>query len=203
MGMREVPSPTSFLNQHALAAAARGPQGPSRTPYAGNPNAYFNRIRDNGFVSHYDARRRGAPTYRPESSASLGNASRAQPQPTAATAAENPVMPLGSFFDAARKFVWPSDSPSTGDLSAKRDASDLAILAVLEETKQQSAASITSVANARQKLLDYGRPALQEIRAQATPPIADGFHRFLLAVYDSLAQAASPPEAASGASPNP
>src|SRR5262245_22487382 len=69
MGMRQVPSPTSFLNQHALTSAARGPQGPSRTPYANNPNAYFNRIRDNGLVSHYDARRRRAPTYRPESTA--------------------------------------------------------------------------------------------------------------------------------------
>ena len=38
----------------------------SHSPYANNPNAYFNRIRDNGFVSHQDARRRRAPTYRQE-----------------------------------------------------------------------------------------------------------------------------------------
>jgi hypothetical protein len=198
--MHQVPSPTGFLNQHALIAAGRGPQGPSRTPYAGNPNAYFNRIRDNGFVPHYDVRRRRAPTYRAESMASLGNTNRVEPQPAAAT---NPVVPLGHFFDAGKRFVWPGDSPSNGDLSAKRDASDQAMLAVLEETKQQTTASIASVVDARQKLLDYGRPALQEIRAQATPPVADGFHRFLLSVYDSLELAATPEETSSGTPANP
>ena len=56
-GMRNVPSPTDFVNQHALTRAAQGMQAPrSHNPYANNPNSYFNRIRDNGLVSHYDAR---------------------------------------------------------------------------------------------------------------------------------------------------
>jgi hypothetical protein len=197
--MGQVPSPTGFLNQHALIAAGRGPQGPSRTPYANNPNAYFNRIRDNGFVSHYDARRRRPPTYRAESLASLGNTDRAETQPAAAP---DPVLPIGHFFDASKKFVWPGDSPIQGDLSAKRDASDQAMMSVFAETKEGRAASIASVADARQKLLDYGRPALKEIRAQATPPVADGFHRFLLSVYDSLEQASSPAETASATPAN-
>jgi hypothetical protein len=198
-GFNNAPSPTNFLNQHALTNAARGMQArPSHSPYRNNPNSYINRVRDNGFVSHYDVRRRQPPAYRPEPTASLGNTGQVQPQAAAATAAPKPVLPLGSFFDAAQKLVWPNDSPINGDLKEKRDISDQASLAVLEETQHQSAASITSVTDARQKLLDYGRPALQEIRAQATPRIADTFHLFLLSLYESLAQAAWPPDAISG-----
>src|SRR5262245_19801797 len=59
LGFYQAPSPTNFLNQHALTRAAGGrPARPSHSPYANNPNAYFNRVRDNGFVSHYDVRRR-------------------------------------------------------------------------------------------------------------------------------------------------
>jgi hypothetical protein len=113
------------------------------------------------------------------------------------------VIPLFSFFDAAQKLVWPSESPITGDLKEKRDISDQASLVVLEETKQHGVASIATVTGARQKLLDYGRPALQEVRASATPRVADTFHLFLLSLYESLAQAASPPESASGPPPRP
>jgi len=55
------------------------------------------------------------------------------------------------------------------------------------------AASLSTVTQARQKLLDYGRPALKEIRQSATPRIADTFHLFLLSLYESLAQAANAP----------
>ena len=48
--------------------------------------------------------------------------------------------------------------------------------------------------DARAKLLDYGRPALQYIRDNATPRIADTFHLFLLSLYESLAQAATVPK---------
>jgi hypothetical protein len=88
-------------------------------------------------------------------------------------------------------------------LRAKRDLSDQASLVVLEEIKQHPAASITTVTEARQRLLDYGRPALQAIRAESTPRIADVFHSFLLSLYESLAQAASPPEAPPGPAPKP
>ena len=69
LGMFGVPesSSTRFLNDHALSrvgsVAARQPR--SHNAYAGNPNSYLNRVRDNGFTSHYDARRRRAPSYQP------------------------------------------------------------------------------------------------------------------------------------------
>src|SRR5690348_9954026 len=70
------PSPsTQMLNQHAInrAGAVAARQQRSHSAYTGNPNAYFNRIRDNGFTSHYDVRRRRAPSYQPERTTSLAS----------------------------------------------------------------------------------------------------------------------------------
>ena len=205
-GLNIVPSPTDFLNQHTLTRAAGGRPGPgSFRPYANSSNAYFNNIRDNGFVNHSDVRRRQPPVYRSERARSLGNTANvpAEAPPSSARPAASPVPPLSSFFDASRTLAWPSESPVAGGLRAKRDLSDQASLVVLEETKQHPVASITTVTEARQRLLDYGRPALQAIRAESTPRIADLFHTFLLALYDSLEQAAWAPEAPPGPAPKP
>ncbi len=83
--------------------------------------------------------------------------------------------------------------PTAGDLKQKREAVEKACHEVLEEGKQNGVASIASVTEARQKLLDYGRPGLQSVKAHETPRVADSFHGFLLMLYDSLAQAANPP----------
>jgi hypothetical protein len=193
LGFNQVSPTTDFLNQRALIQGSVGmQQRPSHNPMAGNPNAYFNQIRDNGFVPRFDVRRRRAPSYRPAPTASPGQAEQVQPQPAPAATAPRPVSPLVSFFDASLRLVWPSDAPIGGDLREKRDVSDQASRAVLEETRRQSVASISSVTEARQKLLNYGQPALREIRAMATPRVAEGFHSFLLSLYDSLADAASP-----------
>jgi hypothetical protein len=182
---------SGYLNDHALVGAARGMQGvPSRTPLAGNPNSFHNRLRDDGFVSHRDVRRRQPPTYRPEPMASLGN--RQVQQPQAPAVPPQPDLPLVSFFDPERRLVWPSESPVSGDLRGLRTISDESSLAVLDDTKHTGTASITLVTIARERLLDYGRPALREIRANATPRIADSFHQFMLSLYESLAQAALP-----------
>lgn len=188
------PSPsTQFLNENANRRMALGRTSTrSHSAYSGNPNAYFNRVRDNGFVSHYDARRRRAPSYGSGRTTPTANRVREEPQP-ASTAA---IVPLANFFDASLRLVWPQESPVDGDLKEKRELSDQAVLAVLKEKKQQGAASITSTAEARQKLIDYGRPALKQLRAVATTPIADSFHGFLLSLYDSLEASASPPETA-------
>jgi len=203
-GFNTVPSPTDFVNQIGLTRAAAGMQGvPTRTPYAGNPNSYINHIRDNGFVSHSDVRRR--PTsYDPRPTASmLAKRGEAGARPAAAAPAPNAIAPLASFFDASLKLVWPSESPTDGALKQKRDLSDQASVAVLQETRGPSLASISSVTHARQKLIDYGQPALKTIRTQATAAIADTFHGFLLSLYDSLAQAAEPPDSIAGTPPKP
>jgi len=197
-----VPSPTNFINDWSLQNAARAGRPPSNNVYANNPNSYVNRLRDNGFVTQYDARGRSPGRRRPAApSRSLGDAparaeapapandAQAQAKPPAA----RPSLPLASFFDAAGRLVWPSDSPVDGGLKTKRDASDQAVTAVRREVDAQGWAPISLAAEARQKLLDYGRPALQEIRETSSPRIAETFHEFLLGLYDSLAAAAIPP----------
>jgi hypothetical protein len=103
---------------------------------------------------------------------------------------------LKDFFDASLRLVWPQESPVEGEFKEKRDISDQASLAVLKQTQAYGSAPITSATEARQKLVNYGKPALQHLRAVATPPIADSFHRFLLSLYDSLEASTWPPEAA-------
>jgi hypothetical protein len=192
------PSPsTQMLNQHALNRAAGGVRSSrSHSAYSGNSNSYVNRIRDNGFVSHYDVQRRRAPSYQSAQSTSTANrvreGTRQAPSPSATAA----IVPLVSFFDASMRLAWPQESPVDGALQEKRDLSDRAALAVLKENQRQGVASITSATEARQKLLDYGRPALRHLRAAATTPIADSFHRFLLSLYDSLEASTWPPEGA-------
>ncbi len=192
-----VPQPGNFLNDRALIHAANPQRGPiSHSPYAGNPNAYFNRVRDNGFVSSYDVGRRIPPSQRVNSPVSVSPGERtANPTPSRAASTPTtprPMVPLPSFFNSARQLVWPSDSPVAGDLKPKRDIADAGCLVVLGEYQAQGRATIGSVTDSRQKLIDYGQPALQEIRTYATPRIADAFHLFLLSLYESLAQAANP-----------
>ncbi len=124
-----------------------------------------------------------------------GYAPRPRPQratPTAATAGRaQPLVPLTSFYNDKGQLVWPGDAPTAGDLKEKREAFEKACRAVLDEVKKNGVASIASVTEARQKLLDYGRPALKYLRTHETPRVADSFHGFLLMLYDSLAQAAN------------
>lgn len=110
-------------------------------------------------------------------------------QPTAPAA---PQLALASFFNEYGKLVWPSDSPVSGDLQGKRDISDQASKSVLDTVKARGAAPLGSVTDARNKLLDYGRPALKIVRDKNTAVISEGFHAFLMALYESLAQAATP-----------
>src|SRR5262249_18107394 len=152
--------------------------------YAGNPNAYYNHIRDNGFVDRYFPDRRD-PAYYGYSSRSRAQ----QTTPTAAFTRVKPIVPLASFYNEKDQLIWPGDAPTDGEFKEKRSAFDKASHAVLEETKKGGVASIASVTEARQKLLEYGRPALQFVKTHETPRVADSFHGFLLSLYDSLAQA--------------
>jgi hypothetical protein len=195
-GFNYVPSPGDFVNQHALSNAARAGRPPSNNVYAGNPNSYLNRIRDNGLVPSYDVSGRGSPAARANSRVSPGEQILAQQvasRPPAPAAAAPPVVPLTSFFNEAKQLVWPGDAPVAGDLQQKRDTSDDSCRVVLREYQAQGRATVGSVTDSRLKLIDYGQPALQMIRQSATPRVADTFHLFLLSLYESLAQAANPP----------
>lgn len=190
-GFRSVPSPTDFLNQHSLKAAARGMQGPTQNrAYGPGSNSFHNHSRDPGFVSTGELSRRRFPVGSRSQVASNTRPARTEPRPAAPASKPAPASPaLASFFDAMLKLAWPSESPTAGELGAKRAVSDQASLAVLQETRQFQSASLSTVTYARQRLLEYGQPALQEIRRTSTAPIADAFHQFMLSLYESLAQA--------------
>ena len=60
-----------------------------------------------------------------------------------------PLIPLASFFDAARRLVWPADAPTHGDFAAKKSASDAKTLELLEELERKGYARISTAADAR------------------------------------------------------
>jgi hypothetical protein len=194
LGFRTVPSPTDFLNQHALVNAQRASGPTSNNVYAGNPNSYINRVRDDNFTPSYNvARRRTSSSAAVSRAPSLGAAAPVAAAAPASAAKPKPAPALASFFDGARHLVWPADAPVDGDLKPKRDVSDQASLAVLDEVVHQGRSTVGSATDARRKLLDYGRPALKEIRETATAGVADSFHSFLLSLYESLRQSAAAP----------
>ena len=199
-GFSQVEKPDTFLYSKALVDAGRDTHIPSRTVYSNNPNSYINHVRDNGFVDRYDVERRDPAYYR-----------YAQPPvqnprmtPTAMTVTQQkPSLPLASFYNAEGHIVWPSDAPIAGELKDKRSEFDQSSQTVLAELKKNGVASIATVSEARQKLLDYGRPGLKYVRTHETPRVADTYHLFLLSLYESLAQAVNPqtPSAATPATP--
>jgi hypothetical protein len=197
-GFNYVPSPGDFVNQHALSNAARAGRPPSNNVYAGNPNAYINNVRDNGFVPSYNVARAGSAANRAVPRVSPGEliVTQATALPPAPA---RPVVPLASFFNRAAELVWPEIAPVEGELKEKRDDSDASSRVVLGEYQAMGRATIGSVTDSRQKLIDYGQPALQLIRTNSTPRAADTFHVFLLSLYESLAQAAKLPEMPSAA----
>lgn len=103
-----------------------------------------------------------------------------------------PVLPLESFFDKYEQLVWPADAPSDGQLAEKRSLASKSSQEVLKEVKTRGFATVGHVTDARNKLIDYGQPALKFLQDHTTPRIADGFHLFLLSMYESLAQAVNP-----------
>jgi hypothetical protein len=188
---------TGMLNSWALQNGAKATMGPVQdNVYANNPNAYINHLHDDGYLDKYDVGTRreieasvgrysdGPP---PSYYRTVSRPAAPAPQPAA------PVVPLSSFFNRYQKLVWPAGSPDFGDLTSKRTTADQACLAVLNDYSLRGLAQVGTVTEARSKLVEYGRPALQYIRDNSTPRVADTFHLFLLSLYESLGQAATIP----------
>ena len=192
--MRNVPSPTDFVNQHALTRAAprhaRRRTGTTRMRTIPTPistafatMAWF-RTTMRAAAGRRHLYARNEPN-RPES------AGRSKPY-CCGRAADPSRGCRWRIFSTPRGSSSGRRIPRLTGLERKARVSDQASLAVLDETLRQSVASLSSVTDARQKLIEYGQPALQDDSAQATPVIADSFHRFMLSLYDALAQAAGP-----------
>src|SRR5271157_4925818 len=72
-GFHYASSPTDYLNQRARLNAARAGAPATQGSIAGNPNAYYNKVRDDGFVPHYDRRFGQPPTERAHHPGSQGD----------------------------------------------------------------------------------------------------------------------------------
>lgn len=175
----------SYINQHSLvtaqAAAANRPQNLTA------PRDAYERAEDSGLNQRYNVTsRRGFEDMSPRPRDSYQ-----APAQTNARAA-GPVVPIASFFDKSGHLAWPEGAPDGADLRPKRDAADQAIRSVLDESNRWGSAPITLANEARTKLIDYGKPALEQVRGRSTARVADTFHLFLLSLYESLAQSTVP-----------
>jgi hypothetical protein len=187
---------TNFVNtwslQNAAAAAANRPQNltaPRHLP----PDI-------SGFMQRYDVATREAIVNRvarnPSREMGIVNPTSPSPRPTPPPEAEpqpTPVVLLANYFDRDRRLVWPIDAPVTAGMGEKRRLADQAILAVLNQYELEGLAQLSTVTDAREKLLDYGRPALDFARNQTSPAVADLFHAFLLTLYANVGLAATVP----------
>ena len=197
---------TQFLNswslQNAASAAANRPQ-PLTAPRF--------QTRDDGFYDRYDLATRESminrvarnPGREMGTADRTGTINRPPSRPSTPAASSTPpaqpsppaTVNLAAFFNKDDQLVWPSVSPITGDFGKKQSTADLATLAVRNEYELRGLAQLSTVTDARQKLLDYGRPALQYVREQSTPALADSFHVFLLSLYGNIGNAATVPKA--------
>ena len=124
-GFNPAPSPTQFINSHALIRAGQ----PSTAP---GPLRINNlRIPPPTGLETVDlarttaSNRGGRPHLRWTDEWNVHVRPRNNPtQPAAPTPTRGRCQagfPIGSFFDASRKLAWPSDSPVADDLQGKRD----------------------------------------------------------------------------------
>ena len=179
----------SRSNIQGAAAYANRPQNltaPARPPH---DVTFFERYDPETLQAMEDrvARRPGIFASRPTRTTPTAVAVATPPKPAVVD------QPITGFFNQYDQIVWPNNAPTEGDLLARRTVSDDASRHVMTEYKADGLAKIATVTDARNKLLDYGRPALQYARAH-TPTIADSFHAFLLSLYDAIGRAATTPK---------
>ena len=195
---------TNYLNQRSLinaqAAAASRPKPLQAPRYSGIDRSFYDRYDLDTRVAMIDRIARDPGRERSTADpGGLGTRNNPPPRTTTPTATQTPPAPpatvhLADYFTKDNQLLWPSVAPNSGDLGKAQSAADLATLAVLNEYNLKGLASVSTVTDAREKLLAYGRPALKEVRQSSTPALADTFHVFLLALYDNIANAATVPK---------
>jgi hypothetical protein len=183
-GGYQTPSSVTYLNQRAQlgqqAAAAARPQ-PLRAPVRTGRDATFFERYDVGTRSAIEERVARRPS-RPATPT---------PAPASTTRPGRPIIALASFFNDYDQIVWPRDTPNEGELKDKRAISEAASLGVLKESRSRGVARIATVTDARNKLLDYGHPALDLLRSRATAGIVETVQNFLNSLYFALGDAAT------------
>jgi len=188
------PPSVKMLNRVAATRAGMDQEALNRTSQSA-PDRYAYRERQVALQQRYDIEsgRSLSSNYGPRSvpiSREAQNRREAQRARAEARGPSRRVEPITQFVNEQNQVVWPADAPVSGELGSLRDQADQEIQEVAVEYRATNSSSIDTVADARQALLDYGRPALQFVRENSTAAVADTFHVFLLSLYESLAQAA-------------
>jgi hypothetical protein len=187
-GFNTAPPPSvMYLNQRSLlagqAAAASRPTG------LVNPHAMASSGRDVDYYDRYDPATRRRIEQRVLRQPSPGEVA---PQPRKPATPPPPSAPALSSYFLKDALQWPADAPASGEFALKRTEASDAVARVLHEVGAQGHATIASATDARTRLLDYGRPALKYVREQSSHSIAESFNSFLMSLYDSIGQAATP-----------
>jgi len=188
---QRVPSPTEFLYDHhraRIAEHANALQQQAAASQAGGSTwrrrGYFDRVREYA----------GADTYDVNSRQSLNARTAArQPRPAEPPPAERTsTLPLSAFFLSGGELDWPRDAPDTESLRSAKAEAESAVKAVRDEIQSGGRPRAQSVGLAKSKVVDYGRHALADVRANRSETVGHLFHYFLLYLHDALDQAAEP-----------
>jgi len=172
-------SPTEMVQNRRPITQNVG--GPDLRPTTDNSNMYWNRLREPVHVSY---------TTTPRSNLRTGNrgidsATTARVKGGTTTAKVKPRDHFRGFFNTDGILVWPADAPLEGELSGKRATVDTAMQQLKNDLTGTAPPPVSSIVNARNELLAYGRPALAYLR-ENRPNRADSFHAWMLDLYNTL-----------------
>jgi hypothetical protein len=187
-----VPSPTDYLydrDRAQISAYGNAVQQQAAASQLASPgsssNAYFNRLRDYSGEETYQvasrqslSRRTSPPARTPSNPPKRSAGTRSGP------------LPLEAFFLPGGALDWPRDAPTAGTLRSAQAEVEAAVKVVLNQVRSGGKAKAQSVGAAKSKLVNYGQPALVEVKSARSKAVADCFHYFLLFLHQSLDQAA-------------
>jgi hypothetical protein len=119
-----------------------------------------------------------------------------------AAAPANDLLPRDQLFDKDGNIRWPSSAPDSPlNLATSRRTADRAIKDVERGAGKNGRAPVRDVVLARDKLEDYGRPAMEKLRSAGDERGANELGRFLESLDRALVQLSEAPRttAAAGA----
>ena len=96
-----------------------------------------------------------------------------------------PAPPRAALFDNSGQVKWPSSIPKDPAVVATREAAEAAVRTVVLESQSTGHASVRPVVDAKNKLSEFERQALPEVRAKNTTD-ANGLETFILDLDKAL-----------------
>jgi hypothetical protein len=94
-------------------------------------------------------------------------------------------VPITSLLAGDGAILWPSATPNDASVAAARKAAESAVRTVFEEHAKSGHASVRHVVEAKNKLVDFKRPALRELRVKNAADAA-GLEKFVYELGKTL-----------------